>query len=66
MTVNAAGDRPMSYVWSFKGNTIGGATAAQYTIQNIRPAHSGLYTVLVLNRIAPTGSAFVNVTVKEP
>lgn len=67
MTVTAAGDEPMGYVWSFKGKTINGATTPQYTIQNIQPTlHSGPYTVLVLNRVGAAGSAAVFVTVKEP
>jgi hypothetical protein len=65
-TVTAAGDRPMSYVWSFKNDDINGAKAAQYTIQNIQSIHSGPYTVLVINRAGAAGSAAVFVTVKEP
>ena len=68
MTVTATGDEPMGYVWRFNGNRIEDAPdRAQYTIRNMQPdTHSGVYYVSVYNRVGATGSAVVNVTVKEP
>jgi len=47
--VEATGTAPLSYQWSFNGNTIAGATGATLTIASAFPADSGLYSVNVFN-----------------
>ena len=48
-TVVASGAPPLAYQWKKDGVTIGGATAASLTINNVQATNAGSYTVAVTN-----------------
>ena len=48
-TVSASGTAPLNYQWQFNGANLGGATASGLTLDNVRLAAAGNYTVLITN-----------------
>src|SRR5512140_3792627 len=68
-TVAATGKTPLSYYWSFNGNTladggrISGAATATLTISNIAGTDAGPYQVIVSNRQGTAVSAPATLTV---
>ena len=49
LTVLATGTAPLFYQWKFAGTNLAGGTASAYPINNVQPAQSGNYTVIVTN-----------------
>ena len=62
--VVASGTPSPSYQWRFNGMSIGDATMATYTIDNVRPRHAGSYSVVVRNSLGAVTSATVKLTVQ--
>ncbi len=48
-TVVATGFAPLNYQWYFNNGVISGATATNYTLPSVTPAHAGNYTAVVSN-----------------
>jgi hypothetical protein len=48
-SVTTGGTQPISYLWSFNGSPISGATGSSYTVSNISAASVGSYTVQLTN-----------------
>jgi hypothetical protein len=62
LTVNAMGDAPLSYQWSFNGTPIEGANASTLTLTNVNCSQMGLYSVSVTNTLGNvSGSLKVSV-----
>ncbi|HEY5909399.1 MAG TPA: immunoglobulin domain-containing protein [Verrucomicrobiae bacterium] len=57
-SVTASGDPPLSYLWSFAGAPISGATSSVLTLTNVQPDDIGAYNVQVTN---PYGSIWSGV-----
>lgn len=63
LTVTASGSE-LNYQWYKDGNSIDGATNANYKITNVMPGHAGSYTVKVSNSAGRTTSSAAVLTVK--
>ncbi|HEY1174228.1 MAG TPA: immunoglobulin domain-containing protein [Verrucomicrobiae bacterium] len=57
LSVTALSDLPMTYQWSRNNTPIDGATQSTYPLNNIQPANSGTYSVVVGNGV---GNASTN------
>lgn len=62
-TVVATGTEPLGYQWRFNNNPIGGATASNLALNNVQPADSGNYSVVVSNFAGTATSAQAALTV---
>ncbi len=51
-SVAADGSTPLSYVWQFNGTNIAGATNSSLTVPDVQAPNTGLYTVVVSNRVS--------------
>jgi hypothetical protein len=60
LAVGVAGTPPFSYLWTFEGFVISGATNSILTLSNAQPNNEGIYTVIVAN---PAGSVTSSVAV---
>ncbi len=61
--VAASGSAPLTYQWCFNGANLVGATATNYSITGVQPAHAGNYTVIVTNLAGSATSAVAALTV---
>jgi hypothetical protein len=59
----ASGAVPLAYSWRLNGSPISGATASAYAINNVQPANSGNYSLLVSNSYGMVTSSVVALTV---
>jgi len=57
LSVNAAGDSPITYQWQFDGVSIAGATASTLTLPCVQATNAGNYTVIVSNRFGALTSS---------
>src|SRR2546426_6219229 len=55
-----------TYKWRFNGTIIPGATATNYTINNVQPAKAGNYSVVVTNAVGAVTSFDAVLTVTDP
>jgi len=65
-TVGASGAAPISYQWRLNGANISGATASQFTTNNVQLASAGSYSVVVTGPYGPINSANAVLTVHTP
>jgi hypothetical protein len=56
-TVSASGGEPLSYQWSFEGETIPGATSAALLVPNVQFDQQGQYSVVVFNNAGAVASS---------
>jgi hypothetical protein len=66
LSVNAGGSPPLSYQWSFNGNTIDGATDSSLTLTNVQITQAGNYSVQVTNTAGSATSSNATLTVRFP
>ncbi len=59
----ASGTPPPAFQWSKDGATVAGATAASYTLNAVRTADAGAYTVVATNSAGSVTSAVAQLTV---
>jgi autotransporter-associated beta strand protein len=64
--VTAAGTAPLSYQWSFAGNSIPGATTTSYSIAAVAPANGGSYSVTVSNLSGYSTNVSATLTLDDP
>ncbi len=64
--VTAAGSAPLTYQWHFNGAPLSNATNGQFALNNVQPAQSGDYTVVVANQIGSVTSQVATLTVTVP
>lgn len=64
-SVTAGGTTPLSYRWRKNGNTIPGAAAASYTLNNVVLTNEGAYSVVVTNLYGAITSAVATLTVDD-
>ncbi|PSL33323.1 PQQ-dependent sugar dehydrogenase [Chitinophaga ginsengisoli] len=64
--VIATGNPAPTYQWRKNGTNITNATAASYSITNVQPADSGLYSVVVTNSAGSVTSSNAKLTVAKP
>jgi nitrogen fixation protein FixH len=57
LTVAAKGDGPLSYQWRFNGANLEGQTSTALSLNNVRSADAGSYSVVVTNRAGSALSA---------
>jgi len=57
LTGVADGQAPLNYQWRLNCNSISGATHATLSITNVQPENSGLYAVVVQNRLGAVASS---------
>jgi hypothetical protein len=62
-SVVATGVPAPTYLWSFDGSPIAGATGSTYALNNVQSASAGTYTVLVSNRLGSATSNPASLTV---
>ncbi len=65
-SVVAAGELPLGYQWRLNGTNLPGATAPGLALSNVQPGDSGVYTVLVSNRLGMAVSANATLLVQPP
>ena len=63
LSVNAAGDSPITYQWLFDGANIAGATNCTLTLSGVQTTNAGNYTVTVSNRFGALTSAGIGLRV---
>lgn len=64
LTVNVASSQfPWGYQWQFKGTNIQGANTNPLVLQNVQPANTGAYTVVVTNAFGSVTSAPANLMI---
>lgn len=61
--VDAIGDLPLSYQWSFNGTNIVGATNSSLTVSNVQPQDAGEYAVVIANSVGSITSSNALLTV---
>jgi hypothetical protein len=66
-TVVATGSEPLSYLWSFEGAPLAGATATapSLVLTEVSEAQAGNYTVTVTNKVGSIVSNPAKLTVRE-
>lgn len=64
--VSATGTEPLSYQWQRGGGDIAGATGSSFSLANVQPADSGLYSVIVSNAAGVEVSDPAVLTVNVP
>ena len=62
----ASGTPPLSYRWTFKGNTIAGATNSTLTLDDVSAANVGNYQLFVTNNFGSTSSSIASLAVEVP
>lgn len=62
-SVQAIGQQPLIYQWSFNNSPIGGATNSSYQVSNSGSANAGNYTVSISNTLGSTNSTAANLQV---
>ncbi|MCF6404103.1 PQQ-dependent sugar dehydrogenase [Chitinophaga filiformis] len=65
-SVVATGNPSPTYQWRKNGGNITNATAASYSITNVQPADSGLYSVVVTNSAGSVTSSNARLSVAKP
>ena len=65
-TVVASGNPTPTYQWSLDGTPVSGATKASLTLNNVKAADAGTYTVTVTNSIGSATSDAATLTVIVP
>jgi lysophospholipase L1-like esterase len=65
-SVSASGTAPLSYQWQFNVANISGATGANLTLDNVQPANTGDYAVVVTNGAGTVTSVVATLTVWVP
>jgi hypothetical protein len=65
-SVAVNGTAPLSYQWQFNGASLGGATSANLVLNNVQPANTGNYSVVVSNAAGSTVSGTATLTVLVP
>ncbi|HEX7630696.1 MAG TPA: immunoglobulin domain-containing protein, partial [Lacunisphaera sp.] len=63
LSVQAAGSPPMTFQWKKDDVAIAGASYSNYSVSNVTPANSGVYTVTVTNSAGSTTSNGATITV---
>lgn len=63
LSVYATGSPHLTYQWYFNGTAISGATAKNYTINDVQPSQAGNYSVTVANSYGNATSANAVITV---
>jgi len=66
LAATADGTLPFSYVWSRNGVVIPAATAAEYIIPNVQPAHAGSYVVVISNSVGSATTPPLTLIVELP
>jgi hypothetical protein len=64
--VRAAGSPTVTYQWRYNGANIAGATASQFTINNLRLTNSGNYDAIVANPFGQTNTSVARLAVVLP
>ncbi len=64
-SVTATGTAPLHYQWCFNGSTVTGATATNYSINDVRTSAAGSYTVVVTNSSSGATSSVAVLTVNK-
>ncbi|HPC60588.1 MAG TPA: immunoglobulin domain-containing protein [Verrucomicrobiota bacterium] len=64
--VSATGTEPLSYQWQRGGSDIVGATGSSFSLDNVQPADSGIYSVIVSNAAGVEVSDPAVLTVNVP
>jgi hypothetical protein len=62
----ASGTPPLSYRWTFKSNTIAGATNSTLTVNDVSAASVGNYELFVTNNFGATNSSVASLAVEVP
>jgi hypothetical protein len=62
-TVAASGTAPLSYQWHFNGGALSGESNTTLTMNNVQPAKSGAYRVVVTNLAGAATSSVASLTV---
>jgi hypothetical protein len=62
-SVVASGNPAPTYQWSLNGTPLSGATKANLTLNNVKAANDGTYTVAVTNALGSVTSAGATLTV---
>jgi hypothetical protein len=62
-TAIITGSNPMNCQWSFNGTSIAGATNTILTLNNVSPAQTGEYSLMVSNSVGSTNSPEMHLTV---
>jgi hypothetical protein len=57
LSVTAAGSGPLSYRWTFEGNTINGATNSVLTVTDAQTLNEGVYRAIVSNTAGSVSSS---------
>ncbi|HZR18272.1 MAG TPA: immunoglobulin domain-containing protein [Verrucomicrobiae bacterium] len=65
-SVNASGSVPLSYLWTFGGNPLAGATVSSLSLTNVQPNQAGNYAVVVTNSVGSVTSTVATLTVLIP
>jgi hypothetical protein len=65
-SVQAVGEQPFTYQWTFNGAAIPGATGSAFTLANARLSDSGVYAVVVSNSVGSVTSRPIKCRVLEP
>ena len=63
LSVNAAGEAPITYQWQFDGADIAGATSNALTLSGVQTVNAGNYTVTVSNRFGALTSSATGIRV---
>ena len=66
LSVTVRGTEPLSYQWYKEGEEIAGATGALYTVEGVKEADAGMYTVKVMNPYGEAESEPIKVSVVSP
>lgn len=64
--VGAGGTAPLSYLWSFNGTSLPGATNASLVLTNVQMSQAGSYAVVVTNAYASATSSNATLVVNFP
>ncbi|HTV40773.1 MAG TPA: immunoglobulin domain-containing protein, partial [Candidatus Sulfotelmatobacter sp.] len=62
-SVDAVGNMPMSYQWSFNGTEIIGATNSVYVLADVQLTNAGTYSVVISNELGSAASSNAVLTV---
>src|SRR5581483_3883475 len=62
----ASGSVPLSYLWTFGGNPLAGATVSSLSLTNVQPNQAGNYAVVVTNSVGSVTSTVATLTVLIP
>ena len=65
-SVDADGDLPLSYQWTFNGKALQGATNEMLLLSSVTSHDAGLYGVAISNTVGSVRSAIVSLTILQP